>query len=39
MTHVVLDGTLIKCDRVRGVRNNGNGLWFSQKHKKFDCRS
>ncbi|MCX4660456.1 IS5/IS1182 family transposase [Streptomyces uncialis] len=35
MTHVVLDGTLIECDRVAGVRENGNDLWFSQKHKAF----
>lgn len=33
MTHVILDGTLIECDRVAGVRDNGNDLWFSQKHK------
>ncbi len=35
MTHLVLDGTLIACDRVTGVRENGNDLWFSQKHKSF----
>ncbi|MFD8263889.1 transposase family protein, partial [Streptomyces griseoluteus] len=35
MTHVVLDGTLIEIDRVAGVRDNGNDLWFSQKHKSF----
>lgn len=35
MTHVVLDGTLISCDRLAGVRENGNDLWFSQKHKSF----
>lgn len=35
MTHVVLDGTLIACDRLAGVRENGNDLWFSQKHKSF----
>jgi hypothetical protein len=35
MTHVVLDGTLIACDRLAGVRGNGNDLWFSQKHKNF----
>jgi hypothetical protein len=35
MTHLVLDGTLIACDRVAGVRENGNDLWFSQKHKSF----
>ncbi len=36
MPHVILDGTLIKCDRVAGIRENGNDLWFSQKHKSFD---
>ncbi|MFD4977458.1 transposase family protein [Streptomyces sp. NPDC058424] len=35
MTHVVLDGTLIACDRLAGVRENGNDLWFSRKHKSF----
>jgi hypothetical protein len=35
MTHVILDGTLIECDRVAGVRENGNDLWFSQKNKTF----
>ncbi|MFB7329637.1 transposase family protein [Streptomyces sp. NPDC056190] len=35
MAHVILDGTLIECDRVAGVRENGNDLWFSQKHKAF----
>ncbi|QDN85537.1 transposase family protein [Streptomyces sp. RLB3-6] len=35
MTHVILDGTLIESDRVAGVRENGNDLWFSQKHKAF----
>ncbi len=35
MTHVILDGTLIECDRVAGVRDNGNDLWFSQRHKAF----
>ncbi|WP_433468958.1 hypothetical protein [Spirillospora sp. CA-128828] len=29
MTHLVPDGTLIECDRVAGVRDNGNDLWFS----------
>ncbi|MFI6730209.1 IS5/IS1182 family transposase [Streptomyces sp. R-74717] len=33
MTHVVLDGTLIESDRVAGVRENGNDLGFSQKHR------
>ncbi|GGY15454.1 transposase [Streptomyces minutiscleroticus] len=35
MTHVILDGTLIASDRLTGVRDNGNDLWFSQKHKAF----
>ncbi|WP_089102831.1 transposase family protein [Streptomyces hyaluromycini] len=35
MTHVILDGTLIESDRIAGVRDNGNDLWFSQKHKAF----
>ncbi|WP_326790609.1 transposase family protein [Streptomyces sp. NBC_00151] len=35
MAHVILDGTLIKSDRLAGVRENGNDLWFSQKHKAF----
>jgi hypothetical protein len=35
MTHVVLDGTLIHSDRAAGLRDNGNDVWFSQKHKAF----
>ncbi|MFE7394236.1 transposase family protein [Streptomyces sp. NPDC057582] len=35
MTHVILDGTLIESDRLAGVRDNGNDLWFSQRHKTF----
>jgi hypothetical protein len=35
MAHVILDGTLIKSDHLAGVRENGNDLWFSQKHKAF----
>ncbi len=35
MTHVILDGTLIESDRLAGLRDNGNDLWFSQKHKAF----
>jgi hypothetical protein len=35
MTHVILDGTLVESDRVADVRENGNDLWFSQKHKAF----
>ncbi|GAB2910834.1 transposase family protein [Streptomyces mayteni] len=35
MTHVILDGTLIESDRLAGVRESGNDLWFSKKHKAF----
>lgn len=35
MPHVILDGTLMETDRLAGVRDNGNDLWFSQKHKAF----
>jgi hypothetical protein len=35
MTHVILDGTIIESDRLADVRDNGNDLWFSQKHKAF----
>lgn len=35
MTHVILDGTLIESDRLAGTRDNGNDVWFSQKHKAF----
>ncbi|MFE7709361.1 transposase family protein [Streptomyces sp. NPDC057486] len=35
MTHMILDGTLIESDRLAGVRDNGNDLWFSQRHKTF----
>ncbi|MGG2464641.1 transposase family protein [Streptomyces sp. RGM 3693] len=35
MTHVILDGTLIESDRLAGLRDNGNDLWFSQNHKAF----
>ncbi|MCX4571853.1 IS5/IS1182 family transposase [Streptomyces sp. NBC_01571] len=35
MTHVILDGTLIESDRLAGTRDNGNDLWFSQRHKAF----
>lgn len=35
MSHVILDGMLIGSDRVAGTRDNGNDLWFSQKHKSF----
>ncbi|MFJ6216116.1 transposase family protein [Streptomyces sp. NPDC092296] len=32
---MILDGTLVETDRFAGVRENGNDLWFSQKHKAF----
>ncbi|MGW8436129.1 transposase family protein [Nocardiopsis sp. NPDC055879] len=35
IAHTILDGTLITTDRITGVRENGNDLWFSQKHKAF----
>lgn len=35
MSHVILDGTLIACDRVAGVTENGNDLWYSGKAKHF----
>ncbi|GAA2111184.1 hypothetical protein [Streptomyces synnematoformans] len=35
MTHVVLDGTLISCDRVAGATERGNDLWYSGKAKHF----
>ncbi|AIJ11078.1 hypothetical protein SLITK23_75490 [Streptomyces lividans] len=35
MTHVELDGILIACNRLAGVRENGNDPWFSQKYKSF----
>ncbi|MFI9082377.1 transposase family protein [Streptomyces sioyaensis] len=35
LSHVILDGMLVESDRVAGVRDNGNDLWFSQKHKSF----
>ncbi|WP_405648511.1 transposase family protein [Streptomyces uncialis] len=35
MSHVVLDGMLVRSDRLAGTRDNGNDLWFSQKHKSF----
>ncbi|MFC8718765.1 hypothetical protein [Kitasatospora sp. NPDC057198] len=39
MTHVVPDGTLIESDRLAGVRENGNDLRFSQKHRAFEGKS
>lgn len=35
MTHVILDGTLIRSDCVAGLRDKGNDLWFSQEPKAF----
>ncbi|WP_393087063.1 hypothetical protein [Streptomyces sp. LN704] len=35
MTQVILDGTLIESDRVAGMRENGNDLWFSCTHQAF----
>jgi hypothetical protein len=35
MSHVILDGMLITCDRVAGVTEEGNDLWYSGKHKEF----
>ncbi len=35
MSHVVLDGTLVSCDRVAGVTENGNDLWYSGKGHRF----
>ncbi|WP_261399437.1 hypothetical protein [Streptomyces misionensis] len=35
MAHVILDRTLIECDRAAGDGENGNDLWFIQKHKAF----
>ncbi|XCM33362.1 transposase family protein [Streptomyces parvus] len=32
---MILDGMLVESDRVTGTRDNGNDLWFSQKHKSF----
>ncbi|UED82765.1 transposase family protein [Streptomyces profundus] len=30
-----MDGTLISCDRVAGLRENGNGLWYSGTARRF----
>jgi hypothetical protein len=35
MTHVILDGTLIACDRVAGTTERGNDVWYSGKRKAF----
>ncbi|WP_338320935.1 transposase family protein, partial [Streptomyces lonarensis] len=35
LSHVVLDGTLITCDRVAGTTEKGNDLWYSGKAKHF----
>ncbi|MEU6313324.1 hypothetical protein [Streptomyces sp. NPDC047014] len=34
MTRVILGGTLIGSDRLAGVRENGNGLWFSRQPRR-----
>ncbi|ANZ13490.1 IS5/IS1182 family transposase [Streptomyces noursei] len=34
-SHVVLDGTLIECDRLAGARETGTDWWYSAKHKAF----
>lgn len=35
MSHTVVDGTLIACDRVAGVTEGGNDAWYSGKHRRF----
>jgi hypothetical protein len=35
MSHVVLDGTLIFCDRVAGTTEKGTDLWYSGKARHF----
>lgn len=35
MSHVVLDGTLVPCDRVAGVTEKGTDLWYSGKARHF----
>ncbi len=35
LPYVVLDGTLVDCDRVAGVTENGNDLWYSGKGHRF----
>jgi hypothetical protein len=35
VSHVLLDGTLIACDRVAGTTEHGNDLWYSGKVKHF----
>jgi hypothetical protein len=35
LSHVVLDGTLIACDRVAGTTERGNDLWYSGKGRRF----
>jgi DDE superfamily endonuclease len=35
MPYVILDGTLITCDRVAGTTERGNDLWYSGKVKAF----
>lgn len=33
--HLILDGTLIRTDRLRGVNTDGADTWYSGKHKAF----
>ncbi|MFF3460737.1 transposase family protein [Streptomyces sp. NPDC002730] len=35
MTHVILDGTLIDCDRLTGTTERGNDPWYSGKGCRF----
>ncbi len=35
MSHVILDGTLVSCDRVTGATEKGTDLWYSGKAKHF----
>ncbi len=35
MNHLILDGTLIGCDRVAGTNDKGNDEWYSGKAKHF----
>ncbi|MFE9173470.1 hypothetical protein ACFYNZ_29070 [Streptomyces kebangsaanensis] len=36
MSHMVLDGTLISCDRVAGTTEKGNDLWYSGGARHFE---
>ncbi|GAA3597681.1 hypothetical protein GCM10022295_92740 [Streptomyces osmaniensis] len=35
VTHVILDGALIECDRIAGTTEPGNDLWYSGKGRRF----